>query len=467
MTNLNLTKSQIAPMKKVLFWMSCAACIIFGNTIQAQKNFTTHGLMNTPQSHYYNPAFRTSAKVFVTVLPMQSIGLSNSGFNANHLLTRRADDSLEFNIANAIDRMAKLNFLVADAQNEILGIALNLNDQYFSFSVMHRGYASFAYPKDLIRLVFEGNGGELLGKRASLDGLGVNGASYMEYNFGYNREMFGKWNLGARAKFISGIANVNTRKSQLGIFTDENTFDITIDGAYHLNTSNIFTDEGENDLAAGDYIRSAYNFKNAGFGADLGATYEHSSNLKLNASVLDLGFVRWKTNTMNYKQDEIEYTFRGLEAKNFNSFDPDQEFQEIMDSIEKQLTLDPNRDSYFTRLPTRILIGANYQLTKQIGVGGMWFNEFTNKRYRPALVLSGNIQLKNWLSFTANYSMYARSFGNIGAGVSLRLGPIQWFMVSDNLLGYLDPMGSKNFHFATGMSVLIGKERERSESKYQ
>ena len=85
------------------------------------------------------------------------------------------------------------------------------------------------------------------------------------------------------------------------------------------------------------------------------------------------------------------------------------------------------------------------------------YNEIIKSNYRVAAIVSGTVQLKNWLSATVNYSQYARSFGNIGAGVSLRGGPIQFFVASDNILGFIAPQNSKNVHLSFRLNLLFGK----------
>src|SRR5690554_4861495 len=97
MKNVNLNQK--------FLWIAILLLFIGENTI-AQKNFIFYALENTAQSHYLNPAFKPSAKVFVSafpIIPTQSFGMSNSGFKLSDLLSERPqDDSLQIDPDKAI-----------------------------------------------------------------------------------------------------------------------------------------------------------------------------------------------------------------------------------------------------------------------------------------------------------------------------------------------------------------------------
>jgi hypothetical protein len=433
--------------------------LCLGSFAYSQRNFSLYNLDNTPQAHYLNPAFRPGANFYISIpLGMQSFGVSHSGFTVNDLLqTRSYDDSLELRPDIAIEKMAKVNHINVEAQNELFGMGIRFKKNYVSFSVTNRTQFNFLYSRDLFKFALQGNGKEFIGQRASLDGLGVNLNSYIEYGVGYNREINKKLAVGARFKLLSGIANVHTSKSQLGIYTDPEDFDLTIDGSMRVNTANIapFYEDSTGDFYNTGYAY-AYNFQNKGFGIDLGATYQVSKKLQVNASIVDLGFINWQTNTKNYVSNEVNYTFQGIDLNGFFT-DSIDVLERLTDSLEQVFSQTENTDSYTTSLYTRFYIGAQYQLNKQFNGNILLYNEFVNKRYRPGLILSMNTKLGQWLTASVNYSIYGRSFTNLGLGLSLRGGPIQWYITSDNFLGFMFPQASKNLHIMTGFGIMIGK----------
>lgn len=439
------------------------AVVFVTSELTAQKNYTLYALNETSQAHYLNPAFKPKARFSIGLpLGMQSVGVSNSGFNLNHLLqTRAQDDSLVFNAGNAISKMAKLNYFTVETYNEILGFGFTLNKSYFSFSASNRFQSNLVYPKDLFKFAFEGNGKDFLGQRASLDGFGINVMSYMEYAFGYNRQINEKLTVGVRFKLLSGIANVSTKKSELGIYTDATTFDITIDGSAAIHTSGIkpFYDTLNDDNY--NPIKNAVSFKNRGFALDLGATYQLTKKISVSASLLDLGTIKWTTDNANFVSNNVNYTFRGVDLNEYLKDSTNTFADNLSDTLKKIFTNEEDAKSYRTGLYTRFYLGAVYQINNKFSAGATLYNEFIRSRYRPALILSGNFKMNNWFAATVNYSTYARSFGNIGLGFTIKGGPIQFYVISDNINGFMFPKASKNFHISTGLNVLIGKKKEK------
>ena len=448
-------------------WTAILFLFIGGNAI-AQRNYTFYALDNTAQSHYLNPSFKPDAKVFVSfpLIPMQSFGASNSGFNMSHLLKDRAqDDSLQLDAAGVIGKLGKKNYMIVESYNEIFAFGFRVKKNYFSFGATNRLNANFIYTKDFLQLGVEGNGTSFLGKRASFDGMGMNMNSYVEYALGYNRELSDKLTVGGRVKFLSGIANINTRTSKFGLHTDATTFDLTIDGSATINTSAIkpFYDT----LAPKNYnpVANAYNFKNFGLGVDLGATFKVNDKIKVTASLLDLGFINWKTDNATFVSNNIDYRFEGVDLNKFLKDTTDAVFDQLQDTLKSIFSQEENNSNYRTGLATRFYLGGTYNLTESINVGATLYNEVIKSHYRAALIVSGTVKLKSWLSATVNYSQYARSFGNIGVGLSLRGGPIQFYVVSDNVLGFLSPGNSKNFHASFGLNMLFGKPNKVEEKK--
>lgn len=453
---------------KIYFLLAVVFSLFIETTSFAQKNYTFYALDNTAQSHYLNPAFKPSANVYVSfpLIPMQSFGVSNSGFNLNHLLQKRSqDDSLQLAPEKVVSKLGKVNYLTFESYNELFAFGFRVKKNYFSFGITNRLNGNFIYTKDLLQLAVEGNGKSFLGKRASFDKMGVNINSYVEYAIGFNREINSKLAVGGRFKLLSGVANVNTRKTKFGLYTDETTFDLTIDGSATVNTSAI--KPLYDTLAPDGYnpAKNAYNFKNIGIGLDLGATYKLTDKIKVSASLLDLGFITWKTDNATFVSNNVDYRFEGVYLNDFLKDSSDAVFDQLQDTLENVFSQQENNKTYRTGLATRFYLGGTYDLTKSINVGATLYNEVIKSRYRAAIILSGTVKLKSWLSATVNYSQYARSFGNIGVGLSLRGGPIQFFVASDNVLAFLAPQKTKNFHATFGINLLFGKPDKIVEKK--
>lgn len=434
-------------------------------TVLAQRNFTMHQHQHMGQSIHLNPAFRPNARFYVNVgVGMHSFGMNHSGFTLDQLLVERDyDDSLEFRPANAIAAMDRINHFNLDFNNELIGFGLRLGETYFSLTATNRMQFSFIYPRDLFKIVFEGNGGEFLGQRADLDGLGIKLNSYMEYALGMNRSFLDeRLVLGARFKLLSGIANIHTARSELGITTDSTTFDITIDGAMHAYSSGL--DSYDNSDFRNLGFKYLTRFPNMGMGLDFGATFQLNDMIDFSASVIDLGFIRWKDGNKNFISNDVNYTFQGVDINQYMA-DSSSFVNNFSDSLRAIFDASENDDAYTTSLNTRFYFGARFKVMDILHVNALWFNEFILGRYRPGFSVGGTIKLKEFLSASANYSVYGRSFTNIGLGLNLRLGSVQFFAMTDNILGALNLSGSKNWHVNVGLSACIGKPDSKKKTE--
>jgi len=448
--------------KKSLF----SIIIIIGFTFSsfAQKNFSLYHLQQTNQANYLNPGFKQDNRVYVSLpIGFQNLSIMNSGFTINGATESRSqDDSLQFSSKLLLTDMKDLNYLNFEMSNEIFGFGLKVKNNYFSLNVTNRFQTRFNYPKDLVELALDGNGNDLLGERASLDGIGLNLTSYVEYGIGFNRDVNDKLTVGGRLKLLSGVANINTVKTELGLTTDATTFGLTIDGSSEINSSNIspFSDS----TVEYNPFPSLFNFSNLGFGIDLGANYTLNEKVSFNASILDLGVIKWKTNVSNYVSENINYSFNGIDLNqaldSVNSIGSD-----LSDTLQSVFKQEENSNAYSTALRTKFYLGTKYKFTEVFSSSLLLYNEIIGQKYNFGASVSGNIQLKKWLGLTVNYSTYGRSFNNVGFGLNLKGGPIQFYGMTDNIVAILSPTSAKHVHVSFGMSVVIGSKKDKVADK--
>ena len=88
----------------------------------------------------------------------------------------------------------------------------------------------------------------------------------------------------------------------------------------------------------------------------------------------------------------------------------------------------------------------------------MFYSQIFDKAVHPGIALSYNQKVGKWLNASASYSAYNRSYNNIGLGLSLNGGPIQLYVVSDNVLGIFFPHNTKNLHFHAGINLTFGRK---------
>jgi hypothetical protein len=78
------------------------------------------------------------------------------------------------------------------------------------------------------------------------------------------------------------------------------------------------------------------------------------------------------------------------------------------------------------------------------------------------LGLAYNYHLGNFLSATASYSIYNRSYSNLGFGVSVNLGPVEIYCLTDNVLAFGTLNPRDNFLSSTASSINIDTKKVRN-----
>lgn len=427
-------------------------------SVFGQRDLTLYNMSNISQSLTVNPAFRPKTNVFVTLpLAMQTFGITNSGFGAVDLFT--PEQTAFISDDRFFKKMSPINYLQIQTKNELLGFGFRVKKNYFTFNVSSNLSFEFNYTPDFLQLLLQGNGGGLSGKRASFDGLGIHLTEYIDYAIGYNREVNDKLAVGGKLKLISGLANMTTSNSTLGFSTGVNGTSIGFDGSAFIRSSNLGV--ALDTTSKTEFpIESAFNFSNMGLALDLGATYKFTDKISMSASIIDLGYISWKNDVRNYELKKFEYTFNGVDASSVLT-DTSDVFKKISDTLTNMFKTEQSNTAYSTSLATRFYVGGNYHFNKYFDAGILWYSQFVRNQYRPALVLSTTVNVKSWLSASVNYGMYANSYSNVGFGLSLRGGPIQFYVLTDNILAPFNLGGTRTASLSLGLNLVFGKGKDR------
>lgn len=441
-------------MKKVIL-IAFLLFNLFINKLSAQQNLTMYNMEAVPQRLYVNPAFMPTASRIYIGLPLISseyINFSNSGFKYSDLVKHRGD-SLYVDYDNMLSKLSANNYFSAAIQPDLLSFGFKLKKNYFSFNATEKLNFRFRYPKSFMEFIWKGNGG-LLGEEVKLN-FGVNFSHYREYAIGFSREINEKLTVGGKLKYLYGMENVWTERADISLTTDPAYYAITAKSDIRINTSGLDSSSTEN-IVIKDYM---FKRKNRGFGIDLGGSYKYNEKLTLSASMIDLGYIKWKNGVNNYVSADPngEFTYQGMDLNQLLNNDSTNNTAEVMtDSLKKAFKINTVHESYTTKLSTQLYLGGNYNITEKINTGVVLYGQIFDKTIHPGLALSYNQKVAKWLNFSVSYSMYNRSYNNVGLGFSLN-GPVQFYVVSDNLLGAIFPQNTKNLHINFGFNILIGR----------
>jgi hypothetical protein len=432
----------------------------------AQQSMTFYNMQSVSQSNYINPARMPDNKINIGLPGISNsyFSVSNSGFAFSDLVKKNGD-SLDLDFNSFLSALSDKNYMSLAAHVDALSVGVKIGQRnYLSFNITAKNNVRFSYDKDPFELLINGNA-PFIGKNKSLN-VGVNAAAYIEYGVGFARTfMENKLSVGGRLKYLSGLYSINTANSNVHISTNDQNYGLEITSNIEINTAGLDEDNDSTDVS--DLIFGGNN----GISLDLGGTYRLNDEWEFSASLLDLGSIKWTENVTNYvsKEPGKKLEFEGLEWDEiFNdTTEVEESFEELADSLEDQFDLLETNKSYSTALPSQLYLGANYYLNENTNIGGLLYTQFFDGRLISGIGLSFNKKFSRVFSVNGSYSYWNREAANIGAGFSANLGPVQFYMVSDNILAAMnwDNAQSTNIRFA--LNLRFGYDKRQKEGKYE
>tara|TARA_R110002096_G_scaffold72174_4_gene172183 strand:- start:30164 stop:31573 length:1410 start_codon:yes stop_codon:yes gene_type:complete len=429
-------------------------------SVNAQQDFTMYNIQEIPQSSYSNPSNQFNGKFYIGLPAISSIyaSFTNSRFSYSDIIQKRGD-SLNLNMDKVIRKAGDINYLSFNTKVDLLSFGFNVSPKtQVMVNITENASFRLNYTNDFIKFIYEGNGA-FDDDVANLEGLGINLMHYREYAVGLSHQLNEKLRLGVKAKYLYGMENIYSEKTDITIRTDPETFAITANADIIVRTAGL-NDIAENETET-DYLLRR---KNRGLGIDLGANYEVNEKLSLNASILDLGFINWNDYTRNYSNGGSSFTYNGISINAFSEEDDtirdgNTSFDRVVDSLENEFNIDTTRNDYRSSLTTRFFIGGNYQLNKQTMLSGLFMGEIFQGQLIPAFSASIHRKMNKWIGLSASYTIFNNAYNNIGFGFNLNPGPVQIYFVSDNILGAFQPQHARYFQARVGINLIFGGQK--------
>ena len=281
-----------------------------------------------------------------------------------------------------------------------------------------------------------------IGSKIDLTPLDAGLMYYREAAAGFSKDITKRLRIGARARVLFGIATVSMDNRNLGIeILDDYSHRMITDVGINISgpVSVVLNEDNMIDDVIIDSARIRdpgfwLNTSNTGFGFDLGATYQLTPGISLSAAVNGFGYINWRSEVTNLNA-ENEFLFSGFDISDLiegtRSFEEISE--ELLDSLKNSFSVTDHSTPFTTRLPGTISLGASYNLTDNLLVGVVSSNMLVSGQLRSSLMLSANANLGSSLSLGLSYTAINRSWDNMGAGLSLRIGALQFYTVADKI----------------------------------
>ncbi len=422
--------------------------------VKAQPEVTLPYMRNVFQASFVNPTtipehtFSTGISVFGQVI--------SNGFQPKSFMNFR-NDTMYVNLNSLLGDMNDKNLIFAAEHADLFHIRVKGISSFTWFAMRQNATATVQYPREFFNLAIEGNG-QYVGSTIDFSNLKTDISVYNEFTIGYLKDL-PSWTFAGRVSLLQGLANINFNPKTFKVDIDTAMYAHTATADGQLRTSGIpKNDEGgiNFDGVDGQWVVNKFkNFANKGFAISGGATYKFDERMKLSFSFADIGFIKWNNEIQTYTL-KGETKFEGLDMLGDLLRGNDVSVDSLLQKMEDDFTRDTIAVSYTTWLNPKFNFTANYDLTRRTTFG-LTFGAFYNKRLYPSVTLGFSQGIGRFFQVVGTASIYQRSVPNLGLGVVIKPGPLQLFVVADNLYPAIDPLAFTNANVRVGINLVFGR----------
>jgi Family of unknown function (DUF5723) len=439
-------------MKKNKQALICFAIAATSLNLVAQQEQSLAFMTDVWQSSMINPAFVPDKKLSIA-LPSVYFNLHSPDLTFNSLITKNETTGKD---QIAINDLKSQNRINGNVQFQTLGLTYAVSKKLF-LSLSHDVWVNPAlnFKGDLARLFVKGNADPAFLGKTTAFGSSFNGDIRSEFGIGAAYKLK-NLTIGARMKLQYGIAAVFTTADKMDITFNQNDYNMRFQTDFEVQTYSI--DKLNRVKNVQDLLNNGLTSGNKGLSFDIGGTYK-IGKLQVNASLIDLGgFIKWKDEGIAYSS-KGDYTYKGINQTDFNRFF---KFDSIgsnsfKDTLQKVIGYTENTSgvTYTQKLPTKIYLTGTYEFNDKLTVGGLFYTEFGAPENQTGFTIDATTTLFNICRVGASVGLRNKTINNLGAHVSAKLGPVQVFAVTDNIITVFNPYDANNANGRVGVNLLF------------
>lgn len=424
--------------------------MMLGGAAQAQYLRSSYFMEGTSARLQLNPGLQPTKGYFnMPIIGSLNMSASSNVLGASDIIDLMNSGSDLYSNDKLFDRLKADNRLNVNLNTDILSFGWYRGKGFWSVNVGLRADFGAELAKDMFSMMRTMNGFALedvagTNQSYSLSNQTLNMKAYAEIGLGYSRRITEKLTVGGRVKVLLGLA-----RAEMNI----NQFDLNLD-VPNPQYTNYADYESRGELSPSDWYGAHYDYSangnvittlkgggmtfdndgmidnfdldagdlgiaGSGFGIDLGASYKVWDNLTVSASILDLGFLKWKESETTVATVSGE-AHEMIDASNYDRYiGGDFLSFERFDFEEGS----PEKVKTKTRLYSTLLLAGEYGLlNNKLSVGAMYTARFAEPKTLNELTFLATFRPKNWLNAAISYSPIQASGKSIGLAV--KLGPL-------------------------------------------
>jgi len=434
-----------------------------------QQEFSLFTQSHLPQAAINaNPGNFTDHKWNV-ILPGAYGGFLNSSFQMSDIMDRTAN-GYKINLEPAIRKMENQgNALRTSLSAHVVGLTFRTKkDLQFTFFHNTHFDMQLTYPKSLPALLWRGNGA-FLGERVEV-APNLNLLGYNEYGMGFATRANKKMIFGINLKLVNGFVGVRTEKANTFLTTDEEYYQLTFENDVEIQTAGFANvlDENEEDVLAEMSPEYLIILGNQGFSVDLGMTYEVTKRFQLQVAVQDFGYISWENQVFEHSSQGT-YTYDGQIVRPFSDDNDEFDFEQVRDTITDIFEFNSSEKPFLSNFPIKGFVSGQYKMDPSFNLGAsLHFEQFADAGVtNVALALHAQKRFGRNFYLGGVAGFHNDKFAFLGANSTLQLGPVQFYIMTDNLITILDPTFGQFTNVRTGLNLSFGRntKKEKGEKK--
>lgn len=262
--------------------------------------------------HRMNPAFANERNyISMPILGNLNIGMQSTVGVSNFIYKKENGDLTTFlnqsvSSDEFLDGLKNRNRINLDLELNIMSVGFFAWGGFNTIELSVKSGTKLNLPKEFFEFAKVGMAGEHT--EYNMKDLGVYTNNYAEIALGHSHRITDQWTVGAKVKFLIGLYNADFQVNNMRVVMGEDKWmvegdgELTSAGMVEIPTKREY-DESKDAAETEELDFENIDFDSgniiggAGLAFDLGATYKVREDLELSASLLDLGFIRYKNVT--------------------------------------------------------------------------------------------------------------------------------------------------------------------------
>ena len=449
----------------------------------AQQKVIMYDFLTLPQTLLENPAakFEANSHVGIPLVSKVHIKANTFGISAHDLFSV---DNQTFNIKleNFINSRNKSDYLTINQQLEIFSLGFrSSNGIYWSGGMYQELDLLLYYPESFVDLLWYGNA-DNLNRAYNLSDFRIKADLLNVYHIGLSKQINNKIAMGFRGKIYMGLANISSLNNKGYFVTNESDISssdymhynhnfVDLNGKIHTSGFDAFIDDSQSSDDVFNSIKKKLIMSpNVGFGIDFGVVYDISKASYLTASILDLGFINYRSEVNNYKlngnfsTDGVTYKFPNI--SDTGGFDWDN----IKDNFENDILIEEDKKTYISWRSPILNLSYRYNFGYENSIECDCYstsNDYINglglqfqtifRPYKPQSVITAfyNRKLSKNINTKFTYSIDKYSFTNFGLGLSVDASHFNSYLMLNNLFALTDIYKAQSLSLQLGFNLIF------------